>query len=410
MKSSLAALILAASFGMPARDDVLVVKAGRIITAAGDEIVDGVIIIRDGKIEAVGKGLEVPWDAKVLDASKLVVAPGFIETHTSRGVDRANENVPSVPFVSTFDSVSPLDPYFEDALRQGITTMFVAPGNGTMIGGQGCVLKPVGSITESMIVFKNHALKISLDPRAGMSRMAHLAALRRELDEAVDYIKELDEKRKEVPTAAGAPKGPPPEMEIKREVMSKFLQGKLPAFAYCGTASDVLRAIELSKKYKFRMKLVLGRDAWKAADEIAREKLEVILPPEMIFWETDEEKHVEVLRVLPAIFAKAGVKFAFQTETSSSGSGYLWYQAASAVRYGLPRADAIRAATRTPAEILGIENRVGSIEKGKDANLILLTGDPLDARTWVDQVVVEGKVVYERSKDSKLQRILGSEK
>jgi imidazolonepropionase-like amidohydrolase len=411
MRAVFAALVLAASFGANSpKDDLLVIKAGRIITVSGEEIVDGVILVREGKIEALGKGIEVPWDAKVLDVSKLVVAPGFIETHTSRGVDRANENVPSVPFVSTFDSVNPLDPYFEDALRQGITTMFVAPGNGTMIGGQGCVLKPGGSITEAMTLVKNHALKLSLDPRPGMSRMAHLAALRRELDDVLDYLKEHEEKKREVPVAAGASAGPAPEMEIKREVMAKFLQGKLAAFVYCPTASDVLRAIELSKKYKFRMKLVLGRDTWKAADDIAKEKLEVILPADMIFWETDEEKHEEVLRVMPAIFSKAGVKFSFQTDMSSSGSGYLWYQAAAAVRHGLPRADAIRAATRTPAEILGIDARVGSIEKGKDANLVVLTGDPLDARTWVDQVLVEGKVVYERSKDAKLKKILGAEK
>lgn len=411
MRLVLALLVLAAPFAAPPKDDVVVVKAGRIITVSGEEIVDGVIVIREGKIEAVGKGLEVPWDAKVIDVSKQTVVPGYVETHTSRGVDRANENVPSVPFVSTFDSVNPLDPYFEDSLRQGITTMFVSPGNGTMIGGQGCVLKPVGSITETMTLVKNHALKLSLDPRPGMSRMAHLAALRRELDEVLDFLKDHEEKRREVPTAAGgAPAGPAPEMEIKREVMAKFLQGKLTAFVYCPTASDVLRAIELSKKYKFRMKLVLGRDTWKAADDIAKEKLDVILPADMIFWETDEEKHEEVLRVLPAIFAKAGVKFAFQTESSATGSGYLWYQAAAAVRHGLSRADAIKAVTRIPAEILGIEARVGTIEKGKDANLVVLTGDPLDARTWVDQVIVEGKTVYERSKDTKLRRILGAEK
>jgi imidazolonepropionase-like amidohydrolase len=391
-------------------DESLVVKAGRIITVSGEDIADGVIVIRAGKIEAVGKGIEVPWDAKVLDATKQVVMPGFVEAHTFRGVDRANENIPSVPFVSTFDSVNPLAPYFEESLRQGITAMFVAPGNGNMIGGQGCILKPVGSITESMTVVKNHALKISLDPRPGMSRMAHLAALRRELDEVLDYLKDLDEKKREVPTAAGSPAAPAPEMEIKREVMARFLQGKLAAFVYCPTSADVLRAVELSRKYKFKMKLVLGRDTWRAAEDIAREKLEVILPPDMIFWETDEEKHEEVLRVLPAIFAKAGVRFAFQTDDSSTGASYMWYQAGAAVRYGLPRAEALRAATRTPAEILGLDSRLGTVEKGKDANLLLLTGDPLDARTWVDRVIVEGSVVYERSKDAKLQKILGAEK
>jgi len=404
--SSLGIVIALSALPGAARDEALVVKVGRILTISGEEITDGMIVIRDGKIEAVGKGIEVPWDAKVIDATKSVAMPGFIEAHTFRGVDRPNENVPSVPFVTTFDSVNPLDTYFEEALRQGITTMFVAPGNWTMIGGQGCVLKPVGAITEAMTVVKNHALKISLEARPGMSRMAHLAALRRELDEVVEFLKDREEKRAEVPAAAGGTPTPAPEMEIKREVMAKFLQGKLAAFVYCPTATDVLRAIELSKQYKFRMKLVLGRDTWKAAPDIAREKLEVILPGEMIFWETDEEKHEEVLRVLPAIFAKAGVKFAFQTDGSAVGSSYLWYQAAAAVRHGLPRAEALKAATLVPAETLGLGARLGSLEKGKDANILLLTGDPLDARTWVDQVIVEGSVVYERSKDTKLQRVL----
>lgn len=404
--ASLGIVIALSALPGAARDEALVVKVGRILTISGEEITDGMIVIRDGKIEAVGKGIEVPWDAKVIDAPKSVAMPGFVEAHTFRGVDRPNENVPSVPFVSTFDSVNPLDSYFEESLRQGITTMFVAPGNWTMIGGQGCVLKPVGAITEAMTVVKNHALKISLEARPGMSRMAHLAALRRELDEVVEYLRDREEKRAEVPAAAGAPPTPAPEMEIKREVMAKFLQGKLAAFVYCPTATDVLRAIELSKQYKFRMKLVLGRDTWKAAPDIAREKLEVILPGEMIFWETDEEKHEEVLRVLPAIFAKAGVKFAFQTDGSAVGSSYLWYQAAAAVRHGLPRAEALKAATLVPAETLGLGARLGSLEKGKDANILLLTGDPLDARTWVDQVIVEGSIVYERSKDTKLQRVL----
>ncbi len=409
------ALVLATAFlsllGARARaaDDVLVVKAGRLITVSGEELRDAVIVVRGGKIEAVGKGVEIPWEAKVIDASTRTVMPGFVEAHSFRGVDRPNENVPSVPYVSTFDSVNPLDPYFEESLRQGITTIFLSPGNATMIGGQGCVLRPAGVTTESMIVVKNHALKISLAPRPGLTRMAQLAALRREFDALLDNVAELAEKKGEVPAAGRPPGGgPASELEVKREVLARFLQGKTPAFVYCPTAVDVLRAIELAKAYKFRMKLVLGRDTWRAAADIAREKLEVVLPPDMIFWETDEEKHEEVLRVLPAIFAKAGVKFCFQTDSSSLGSSYLWHQAASAVRHGLPRAEAIRAATLNAAEILGLGSRFGSLEKGKDANFLVLTGDPLDTQTWVDQVVIEGAVVYERANDSKLKRVLGA--
>jgi imidazolonepropionase-like amidohydrolase len=310
-----------------------------------------------------------------------------------------------VPFVSTFDSIAPALPYFEDSLRQGITTIFVMPGNWTMIGGQGCVVRPVGITAERMTVVKNHALKISLQPPQGVSRMAHIAAIRKELDDMIEYLREIED-QKQVKTAAGGA-GKTPEIELKRETMARLLQGKTPAFVYCPAASDVLKAIELSKQYKFKMKLVLGRDTWKAAADIAREKLEVVLPAEMVFWETDEEKHEETLRVLPAIFAKAGVTFSFQTDNGSLGSSYLWYQAATAVKYGLPRADALKAATVNGAKMLDLQDRLGTIEKGRDANLLVLTGDPLDAQTWVDQVIVEGKVVYEREKDEKLQRVLG---
>ena len=407
MRGAAVLLALVVSTTLGAKDDVVVVKAGRIITVSGAEIEGGAILIRGGRIEAVGqeKDIQVPWDAKVIDASKKTVMPGWIEAHTFRGVDRPNENMPSVPFVSTFDSINPVDPYFEDALRQGVTSLFVLPGNQTMIGGQGCVLRPVGLTTEAMTVVKNHALKVSLAPRQGLSRMAHVAALRRELDEMVQYLKDLAEKKAEVPTGTGSKDGAP-EMDVKKETMARFLEGKLTAFVYCPGPQDVLKAIELSKQYKFRMKLVVGRDCWKAADAIAKEKLDVVLPADMAYWETDAEKHQEVLRVAPALFHKAGVKFAFQTDASSLGTNYHWYQAAVAVKHGVPREVAIRASTLHAAEILDLADRFGSIEKGKLANLVVLTGDPLDAMTWVDQVLVEGAIVYEREKDEKLKRVL----
>src|SRR5581483_4353963 len=179
------------------------------------------------------------------------------------------------------------------------------------------------------------AMKISLRPRPGVSRMAHLAALRKELQEAAEQLKEK--------------KGEP---DPRREPMVRLLKGLLPAFVYCPTASDVHRAIDLSETYKFRMKLVLGRDGWKAAAEIAKKGLEVILDPELEYWETDEERHEEIRRFGGDAPAKAGVKLELQTDGLPYGSSYLWYQAATAVRNGLSRAEALRAVTLGPAEIL----------------------------------------------------------
>jgi imidazolonepropionase-like amidohydrolase len=374
------------------QDGAVAIKGARLVTVSGEEIEQGTVLLRGGRIEAVGKDVEVPWDAKVIEGAKRVVLPGLIEAHTFRGTDRPNERLASVPFVSTFDSINPVDPYFEDSLRQGLTALFVVPGNDTMIGGQGCVVRPYGVTTESMVVAKNAAIKISLRPRPGVSRMAHFAALRRELDEVSEMLKEKESKN--------------PDLEAKREPMARLLKGVTPAFVFCPTASDVHRAIELSRVYPFRMTLVLGRDGWKAADLIAKEKLNVILSPEVAYWETDEEKHEEVRRSGVAALVKAGVKVALQTESAGFGSNYLWYQAATAVKYGLPRAEALKAITLWPAEILGLGTRMGSIEKGKDGNLVVLTGDPLDAQTWVDLVLIDGKVVYERARDEKLRRVL----
>lgn len=378
-------------------DGPVAIKNGRVIPVSGPELESATILVRDGRIVAVGKDVEVPFDAKVIDATGRTVMPAFVEAHSFRGMDRPNERMPSVPFVSTFDAINPVDLYFEDCLRQGIATVGVMPGNDTLIGGQGCVVRPGAGTVEEMLVARNAFLKISLKPRAGTSRMAHLAALRRELDDAADALKEAGEKKDE--PKPGAP-------ESRREPLYRLLRGALPAMVYCPTASDVIKAVELSETYKFRMVLVLGRDAWKAAGEIARRKLEVVLAPDFAYWETDPETHEEVLRVGTEVFAKAGVPISLQTDGSTLGSSYLWYQAAVAVRHGLPRAEALKAVTLGPAKLLGLDGRLGSIEKGKDATLVILTADPLDAQAWVDLVLVEGRPVYERSKDLRLKRLL----
>jgi imidazolonepropionase-like amidohydrolase len=393
MKTLLIGTLALFAVGGAPEDGAVAIKGARVFPVSGPELDVATVLIRGGKIEAVGKDVEIPWDARVIDGSKKVVIPGLVEAHTSRGTDRPNERLASVPFVSTFDSINPVDPYFEDSLRQGIATLCVMPGNDTMIGGQGCVVRPTGVTVESMMLVRNAGMKISLKPKAGVSKMAHLASLRKELSDAAELLKEK--------------KGEP---DPRREPMSRLLKGLLPAYVYCPTASDVHRAVELSETYGFKIKLVLGRDGWKAAAEIAKKGLEAILDPDLEYWETDEDLHDEVRRCGAEAPAKAGVKFALQTDAQVNGSGYLWYQAATAVRNGLTRAEALRSITLAPAEILGLGSRLGSIEKGKDGTVVVLTGDPLDSQSWVDLVLVEGKVVYDRSKDEKLRRILEARK
>ncbi len=379
------------------------IDAGRIITITGADIEDGTILIEDGIIKAVGKDVEIPWDAFVMQAEDQVVMPGFVLAHTSDGLDRPNENVPEVPFLSTFDSVDPLSSFFEDSLRDGVAAMLVLPGNNTLLGGTGTVVSPRGRTVEDMLVKRYVGLKISLEPTRNTSRMGHMQRFRRYMDELKDYQEEYDRRKKE---AEKEKKPFDEQIDPRKQPMIDLLDGKLTAYIYCGVAADVPKALEIIETHKLKAVLVLSPDCYKAASLIARKKLPVVLDPELIVWKTNEEQNAEEMKVVPIIFHEAGVKFAFQTDTSRYGRRYLWYQAATAVKYGMSRTEALKSITLYPAQFIGIDDRFGSIETGKEANLIFLTGDPLDAQTWVDKVMLAGEVVYEKDKDQRLKKLL----
>jgi imidazolonepropionase-like amidohydrolase len=384
--------------------ETLAIKAGKIIRVSGPAIENGVVLVRGGKITAVGKDVEIPADAKVLTAP--VVFPGMVEAHTTRGMDAANENVPVVPFVSTADGLDPVHFSFEDALREGITTMHVIPGNATVVGGTGVIVKPVGGTVDAIMVKRPSGMKLSLSPGGGRNRMAQVNELRRALEDYDNYVQQRADRAAERRSTASTAGSADDEFDARQLFLRDMLEGKMTAYIYCPRDSDVARAVELIGERKLKAVLVLGPDCWKSAPLVAAKKLPVILDSQLVTWETDEDKDREIRHVLPAIYHRAGVKFALQVAGGSDAAKYLWYQAATAVKYGVPRETALRAITLTAAEIIGVADRVGSIDVGKDANLLLLTGDPLDAASWVDTVVVDGKVAYERKNDTRLQRLL----
>ncbi len=380
----------------------IAIQAGKIITVSGKDITNGVILVEDGKITSVAKKTEIPWDAFVIEAKDKVVMPGFVLGHTYSGLDSANENIPEVPFLSTFDAIDPLQPFFEDALRDGVVAMLVMPGNRTLLGGTGTVVKPTGRTVEAMLIKRYTGLKISLNPTSSTSRMGHMQRFRRYMDDLKEYQEQFDQRKAD---AKEAKKPFDEEIDQRKQPMLDLLDRKLKAFIYCPTAADVLKAIEIHDTHKLDTVLVLTPACYKAAGAIAKKKLPVILDARLITWETDEQTNDEKMKVLPQILHKAGVKFAFQTDTSQYGTRYLWYQAATAVKHGVPRSEAIKAITLNPAQFMGIDKRLGSIAPGKDASLLFLTGDPLDAQTWVDQVMINGEMVYERAKDRRLKNI-----
>ena len=203
------------------------------------------------------------------------------------------------------------------------------------------------------------------------------------------------------------------------KALVRLLKREMPAFIYCDAAMDVPQALKLIHEYNLKAILVLGHNCYKAAKQIAASKLPVILDPTLVFWETDLRTGEDRKIILPKIYREAGVPLTFQVTGIAGGSlfrtpdlpatlgtNFLWYQAATAVKYGTPVPDALEAITLRPAKLLGVEALAGSIEPGKDADVVILTGDPLKISTWVETTLVRGKVVYERQKDRKLQHLL----
>ncbi len=412
----------------------LAIKAGRVIPIAGKPLEDGVILIRDGKIDAVGKGLAIPIDAKVIDAGGKTVMPGFVDVHNPSGMSQANERNQNVPFLSVVDSIDPSRTYFKESRRNGVTTAAVVPGNSTMIGGQAAVVKTAGRYVDDMILKRHAGLKISLSPGSNASRMSHLANLRKELDKARRAVKKEDEEQREKKDAVekknaedkdadqgqadrdaggvakpGASFNAASSAEQQLAAMKSLLRGQMSAFIYCQNAMDVVQAIRLTEQYKLKTILVLGQDCYRAAQEIAASKLPVILGETLVFWKTDPRTGDDEKIVVPKIFHENKIPLTFQindTSNATLGSRYLWYQAATAVKYGVSVEEALESITLRPAKILGVDQFVGSLEPGKDADLVILSGHPLKLNTWVEKTIVGGEVVYDREQDQELRGLL----
>jgi len=437
LASAAALVILLGASSTPANADKLVIEAGRIITQAGPDIVDGLIVIDEGRITAIGPADEVekPWDAPVLGGPDFVAFPGFVEAHTSSGMDRPNENVDVAPFLDIRDSVDPVAFFFEDCLRWGITTVNIQHGKSCVIGGQGIIVRPTGMTVEEMAVRPLFGVKMSLSPKSGKSRATQAQALRRAFDDLRRYLedtvtKEKDEKGRAArealflgrelddEKAEGRPMGgttwkvdgleliPRGAIDEKQEPLLDIVEGRKQVFIHCARPMDVPRALEVARNNGFlaQTTLVIEEPCWKAADLIAESGVPVVLENDLVHVERDPVTGEETETFVPGVLHEKGIRFAISS--ANAGTNSLWYQAALAVGLGLDRAVALDAVTRVPSEILGMGQEIGSLETGKLGNVVLLSGDPLSITSWVEHVVIEGREVYDRSEDVRNKYLL----
>ncbi|MCP5022852.1 MAG: amidohydrolase family protein [bacterium] len=417
------------------------IKAGTIITMDGEPIVGGVILMDSGRITAVGPAseIEIPWDAEVTDAPGMVAVPGFVEAHSTNGMDRTNETIDMGAFFDVKDSVNPVAFYFQDSLRFGITTINIQQGNQCVVAAQGAVVKPIGATVDQLMVRPQAGVKMSISPKRGKSRATQAAALRRafgdlraHLEQLVDENKRGDDRARREALAQGRDyegedgKGRPmtgkgwtldgmeniPRVEIDEKLapLLKVVEGRMTVYMYCASPAEVHTALSIARENGFleRMVFVLGSGCFKAADEIAAAKVSVILSARLIHTETDPISAEQTKTFEAQVFKDKGVEFALTSR--NSGLESLWYQAALCVGQGMTRKEALSAITTAPAKILGLQDKVGTIKPGAYANVVLYTGDPLSVTSHVNQVFVDGKVAYDRSKDAHLRHLFDGEK
>jgi len=405
---------------------------GTLMTMTGGTIPKGTVLIDGGRIAAVGPDVgPVPAGAKVYDAAGKVVMPGLIDAHCHAGIfadgvapmeaDGNEMTDPVTPHLRAIDAIHPEDMAFKDLREAGVTTINTGPGSGNLIGGQFACLKTKKAATvEEMLLLAPSGMKMALgenpkrvyggQKKMPSTRMGNAAELRAVLVAAQNYRDKwarYAEKRgryeedlvrwqaKAESKREQRPQPPePPERDLKLEALIPVLEGKLRAMIHCHRVDDMLTAVRVAEEFGLRFSLEHATEGYKVADLLAGKGIPCVVGP-ILFSRVKYELR-EMTPRNPGALSKAGVKVAIQTDETSAVR-YLAMNAALAVQQGMDEAEALKAITINPAEIIGIADRVGSLTAGKDADIVVFRGHPLDYRSVPELVLIDGRVEYARA-------------
>jgi len=382
---------------------MLLIKNGYIKTMAGTELENGCILIGDdGKIAEIAPAIEAPAGAQVIDAEGRLVTPGCVEAHCHVGLDNEgmgweghdyNEIVePLTPHLRAIDSINPMDEGLALALQGGVTTACTGPGSANVVGGTFTTIKLSGKRVDKMIVKDPIAMKCAFgenpkrcygqgSKKSPMTRMGTAALLRELLFKTRRYLEDKEA-------------GKNPAFDMKLEAMIPVIKGEMPLKAHAHRADDILTAVRIAKEFGVKLTLDHCTDGACIADELAEEGLPAFVGPTL-----GNKSKIELQSksfTTPVTLYNAGVPISIITDAPVIPLQYLPMCAGLAVNAGLPMEEGWKAITINPATALGIADRVGSLEVGKDGDVVIWTADPLttvggEAYT----TVVGGKVVYQ---------------
>lgn len=385
---------------------------GRILTMAGQEYDNGVLRIVDGKIAAVGDARDVPVKPlerePVLHVQGAWVMPGIIEAHCHMGIteekkgmegDDCNETVnPITPYLRAIDAINTMDAAFDDAVRAGITAAMIGPGSSNVVGGQFALLKTRGRRIDDLIVKAPAAMKVAFgeNPKVNYSgqgkspstRMATAAMLRRELFEANLYLRKKERAESENQDF---------EEDFTKECWIPVLRGEIPLKAHVHRVDDIFTAIRIAQEFGLSMTLDHCSEGHLIAEELAEAGYPAIVGPDLASRSKIEVQNMAFKTA--GVLSRAGIMTAITTDHPVSLIQSLPICAGLAVKAGLPMEEGLKAITINPAMICGVADRMGSLEVGKDGDVAIFDGNPMEVFTETLYTIIDGEIVYAREDD-----------
>lgn len=382
----------------------MLITNARILTCSGVNYDNGYIYIIGNKIESVGDMANAPADAHVIDAQGNIVCPGFIDAHThlglcqpsskSEGMDLNENSDPVTPHIRTLDGIYHADECFSEALEAGVTTLMIGPGSANPIGGTFCTVKSVGARIDDMAIQPESAMKMAFGEnpkstygkgkgRSPVTRQGTAAIIREALFKAREYMQAKDA-------------GEKPSFNIKHEALIPVLRGQMTVKAHAHRSDDIFTALRIAREFGLKMTIEHCTEGHEIADYLKEESPLVTVGP-VVGCRTKPELANKSMSTAAQLCEK-GICVALISDHPEIPSNLLPFYAALVAREGIGRERALNMITINAARLIGMEDRLGSIEPGKDADLCILSGHPLDVESRMIMVIIDGKIQKDNRK------------
>jgi imidazolonepropionase-like amidohydrolase len=424
---ALSAALLCVSSSAPAQEKsaTYAITHARVFTLTGVPIDDGTVVIRDGKISAVGANAEIPAGAQIIDAKGLQVYPGLFDSITQMGLSEISAVSATVdssetgafnPDVVAAEAILPSSQHIPVTRAAGITEVLAVPASGGfdsqgasgILGGQASAIRLAGWTINDMLLKKSVAMVLnwpeiktrSFDFSTFAIKNKPYSEAKQEYEKNVNELTDWLDRARHYALAVGHGGRADFQRDLKLEALIPVTRGELPVLVFADKARDIRNAVEFCDKQKLKMILAGGSEAYKLKDLLRSKAIPVILRP-MLTDPTDEDDPYDRLLSQPAELSAAGVRFAFGS-FDNSFARRLGQQAANAVSHGLPYDEALKAVTLYPAQILNLADQIGTLETGKSANVIVTTGDPLELTTDVRYLFINGQLTSTDNKHKSL--------